>query len=102
MHQVHEVTIRPFGRRYEVWWRGVCIVERSRDPEFDACRALQALGVCGTAEVWREGATAPAMRLDIAWGAERRTEEGERVGPRVAIWKAFSWSDVASREAVAA
>jgi hypothetical protein len=37
----------------------------------------------------------------IAWGAGRMTEDGN-AGPRLATWKAFCRSDLASPEAVAA
>jgi hypothetical protein len=97
---MHKVTIRPVGRRYDVIFEGAVIIEKARDPEFTVCRELQARGLSGTVEFWREGASYPSLRMDIAWAAEHRVEETEKVGPRVAKWRAFSRSDVAPPEAI--
>jgi hypothetical protein len=58
--RMHSITIEPTkldeaGQRYRVNYAGNILVDSSRYPEFDACRALLALGLTGKVEVWRQG-----------------------------------------------
>ena len=53
------------GQQYSVTYLGSLLVESTRNPEFDACRALFARGITGKLAVWRWGAAAPCMMLDI-------------------------------------
>jgi hypothetical protein len=76
--------------RYRVHLDGNILIDRCRDPEFDACCKLHALGMTGTVETWMTGATAPGFRLDIATGAKLATTEGNRRGPRLTKWEPFS------------
>src|SRR5262245_44160807 len=74
MGNTHRIDIEPIGlgqrgQLYLVSYGGAVLVERSRNPEFDACRALLEQGATGRLEVWRRGTTCPALRLDIETGA---------------------------------
>jgi hypothetical protein len=85
---MHRITIEPTnlgegGQRYRVNYAGNVLVDSSRYPEFDACRALLALGLTGKVEVWRPGAAFPAMRIDIERGARLTVSETEDHGPRM-------------------
>ncbi len=89
---IYDVVLKPnpvvgFGqgkRTFKVWFGDELLLLRSTDPEFDACRALQARGLAGKLRVWRDGQSAPDMAMGIGWGAGRRTEDTGRTGPRVA------------------
>jgi hypothetical protein len=54
------------GQRYRVTHNGVTLIEITKNPEFDAARALLARGIVGQVEVWRHGANFPAMRFDVS------------------------------------
>lgn len=64
---------------------GETIVERSKDPEFDACRALLAKGVTGTVETYTGDRAFPSFRLDIEKGAGLTIEDGPRM--RIRAWR---------------
>jgi hypothetical protein len=81
------------GQRYRVTYAGAVLIDGSRNPEFDACRALQAKGITGKLEVWRAGAAYPAMLLDIEAGAGLTVAETDREGPRLVRWRPFSADD---------
>jgi hypothetical protein len=81
------------GHRYRVTHAGTVLIDGSRNPEFDACRALLARGLRGRLEVWRKGAAFPAMVLDIEAAARLTVAETEREGPRFAPWRPFSVDD---------
>ena len=81
------------GHRYRVTYAGTILIDGSRNPEFDACRAMLARGIRGRLEVWRKGAAFPAMVLDIEAGARLTVAETEREGPRFAPWRPFSVDD---------
>jgi hypothetical protein len=81
------------GHRYRVTYAGTVLVDGSRNPEFDACRALLAKGIRGKLEIWRKGAAFPAMVLDIEAGARLTVAETEKEGPRVVRWRPFSGAD---------
>jgi hypothetical protein len=78
------------GQRYRVSYLGSIIIESSRNPEFDACRALLALGITGTLQVWRPGRTKADMRLDVERGAKLTIRETDEHGPRLVRWEPFS------------
>jgi hypothetical protein len=89
---MHSITIEPTklgeaGQRYRVNYAGNILVDNSRYPEFDACRALLALGLTGKVEVWRQRAAFPAMRIDIERGARLTISETEDHGPRMVRWR---------------
>ena len=79
---MHRIDIEPLGlgemgRRYLVRHAGEVLVERSRNPEFDACRALLARGITGRLEAWHQGASYPSMRLDIEKAAKLTVKDGD-------------------------
>jgi hypothetical protein len=78
------------GHGYRVTYTGAVLVDGSRNPEFDACRALLARGIRGKLEVWRKGATFPATVLDIEAGARLTVAETDAAGPRFMRWQPFS------------
>jgi len=65
-------------------------VESTRNPEFDACRILQARGITGTLQVWRVGKARPDMTLDIARASRLTIRETDAEGPRLVRWETFS------------
>jgi hypothetical protein len=60
---------------------------RWRDPEFSACRALLALGINGCLETRWAGSAHASMRLDIANGATRSTQESSTVAARIGRYR---------------
>jgi hypothetical protein len=75
MISVELTALAGVGRQhYRVTYRGAVLVERSRDPEFAACRALMAMRITGTLQTYRRGFLAPAMRMDIERGAKLSVE----------------------------
>lgn len=65
------------GPRYRVHHAGRVLIESTRDPEFDTCRALKALGLTGIVETFGyPGGKTCRMRLDIETAAGLRTAEG--------------------------
>jgi hypothetical protein len=91
----YRITIEPVslgerGRRYRVTYGGSILIEGSRVPVLDACRALLALGITGRLEVWRPGKAWPDMQLEIEAGAKLTVIETEKEGPRFGWWRPFS------------
>jgi hypothetical protein len=58
------------------------LVKSSRDPEFDACRAMLARGITGCLQVWRPNAKYAAMHIDI--------QEGAKLGAAASNVRAFA------------
>jgi hypothetical protein len=90
-HAAHEVVLERVGignrgGRYAVTFRGevICV---SRDPEFAACRELARRGLTGMLTTRWKDSPHPAMKIDIARGAKRRTEETGRDGLYTVRWK---------------
>jgi hypothetical protein len=81
------------GQRYQVAYLGSLLIESTINPEFDACRALFAQGITGKLAVWRRGASAPCMTLDIEQGAGLTVSETDREGPRLVRWRPFAAVD---------
>ena len=77
------------GQYYRVTYLGRLLVESTHNPEFDACRALFAQGVTGKLAVWRRGAAAPCMTLDIERGAGLTISETDKDGLRLVRWRPF-------------
>ena len=89
------VTIEPAalgerGHRYRVTYAGSILIESSRVPALDACRALLALGITGKLEMWRQDKAWPDMQLEIEGGAKLTVIETEKEGPRFGWWQPFS------------
>jgi hypothetical protein len=107
----HKIIIAPIGsigRRGQLYRActsdGAVLVEASRNPEFDACRALLARGITGRMETWRVGCPYPCMHLDIACGAKLTVLENATCSPRLVNWsplteEAISWRSGSTRSA---
>ena len=94
MQLTHRIEIDPIsrgarGQRYQVTYAGDVLIESSCNPEFDACRALLAQSITGKLAVWRRGAAAPCMTLDIERGARLTISETDKEGPRLVRWRPF-------------
>ena len=90
--ELHRVEIEPTtrcrrGQLYRVCHAGRILIESSLVPGHDACRALLALGLRGTLEVWRPGKASADMRLNIVGGAEWTVEESDRLGLRTVRYR---------------
>jgi hypothetical protein len=100
--EIEATTLGERGPRYRVTHAGGLLIESTRNPELDACRKLQELGLAGQLEVWREGKPHPdAVIPDIARGAQLTVDEGDRHSPRLVPWRSrdAAWDGV-SRSAV--
>jgi hypothetical protein len=64
------------GERYSVIFDGKLLVERSRDPECDAARALLALGYTGTLHMLDGKTGRPRTIIDIERAARLCVKEG--------------------------
>jgi len=88
----HTVEIEPTklgkrGQRYRVTYLGKVLIESTRNPDFDACRALLARGITGKLLVRRAAASSHHLAIDIERGARLTVHETDTVGPRLARWK---------------
>jgi hypothetical protein len=70
------------GYRYSVICRGELIVDRSRDPECDAARALLAKGITGKLTMLDGKTGRPRTIIDIVKAARLRVTEESRNGLR--------------------
>lgn len=78
------------GARYRVTREnGDTLIESTKNPEFDACRAFLAEGITGTLEVWRHGKSHPDWRLDIENGARWTVSEPNSGGVTFRKWRPF-------------
>ena len=75
------------GARYRVTYLGATLVESARDPEFEACRVLLAMGITGTLVTYNPGGSVSRMRVDIEHGAKLTTVEKAKDGPRLARYR---------------
>ena len=66
---------------YSIIFDGRLLVERSRDPEFDAARALAARGITGTLTLLDGKTGLPRLTLDIEKAAKLTVREDRRKGP---------------------
>jgi hypothetical protein len=69
------------GYRYSVLFRGKLLVERSRDPECDAARALLDMGHTGKLNILDGKTGRPRTIVDVEKAAQRTCTEGPH-GPR--------------------
>ena len=91
----HTILIEPVtcgvqGQRYRVTYLGRVLLDRVREPLFDACRALAAKGIAGRLEMWRPGRTAPDMAVEIGQGARVAVAETAGHGPVFRQWQPFA------------
>src|SRR5262249_55283896 len=70
------------------------LIKRTKNREFDSARSLLGRGIVGELEVWRHGASSPAMRLDIEKGARLTVEDGDCEGLRFVRWRPLSLDNV--------
>jgi hypothetical protein len=70
------------GARYSVTYLGKTLIESTRDPELEACRALLARGIRGTLLTYSPGSSEHSMRIDIEKGAKLMTIDNVNDGPR--------------------
>ena len=92
--EVYRITINRVGAgaRGELWrveHAGIELIASTREPFFDACRALAALGITGMVEMWHAGAAFPSMRGDITRCATLTVLESAKSGPRLGRWQPF-------------
>jgi hypothetical protein len=74
------------GTNYRVIFRGETLIENTREPIFNACRALVAKGLKGRLEMWA-GEPYPRMIVrDIERGANSMIVEGAKTAPRIVEW----------------
>ena len=64
------------GYRYSILFDGKLLVENSRDPEFDAARALVAKGITGKLTMLDGKTGKPRTIIDIEKAARLTAEEG--------------------------
>ena len=70
------------GYRYSVLFDGKLLVDRSRDPECDAARALVAMGITGKLTMLDGKTGIPRIIIDIEKAAKLRTVEESVKGLR--------------------
>ena len=86
---IEAVSIGHRGQRYRVTHAERVLIESTREPLFDACRALLAQGVAGRLEMWRPGKAHPDMSADIERGAALTVAETAEIGPVIRPWRSF-------------
>jgi hypothetical protein len=86
------------GYLYSVIFDGKLLVERSRDPQFEAARALLAQGITGKLTLLDGKTGKPRIMVDIEKAAQLRTYDDSR-GIGFERWKAFQPLEVAFRSA---
>ena len=74
--RLHPIWVPTGGYRYSVIFRGKLLVERSRDPECDAARALVAEGITGKLTLLDGKTGKPRTIIDIEKAARLTAEEG--------------------------
>jgi hypothetical protein len=74
--RLHPKRVPMVGYRYSVIFRGKLLVERSRDPECDAARALIAKGITGKLAMLDGKTGKPRTVIDIEKAARLTAEEG--------------------------
>jgi hypothetical protein len=81
--RLHPVWVPKVGYRYAVIFQGKLLVERSRDPECDAARALLARGITGKLTMLNGKTGKPRTIIDIEKAAGLRVTEESRDGLRL-------------------
>ena len=84
--RLHPIWVSEVGYRYSVIYDGKLLVERSRDPECDAARALLAKGITGKLTLLDGKTGKPRIIINIEKAARLRVEEGPN-GPRFVKWR---------------
>ncbi len=81
---------------YAVHHMGEVLISRSGDPEHDACRAYE--GPATHIRFFWKDTGKPGLVMPVAWGKKHRTQENERMGPKVVDWEPFPSSGVRDKE----
>jgi hypothetical protein len=87
-HRIDIVFVRcgQGGTHYRVTYRGETLIESTKEPVLNACRALVAMGLRGRLEMWG-GESYPRMVVhDIEQGAKLMVVEGAKTSPRIMRW----------------
>jgi hypothetical protein len=79
--------LHPRSGRYSVIFDGRLLVDRSRDPECDAARALLARGYTGTLHMLDGKTGKPRTIIDIERAAKLTVREDRGTGPRFVKWR---------------
>jgi hypothetical protein len=74
------------GNQYNIVFQGDLILERSRDPECDLARVLEARGLSGTVTMVSGKTGRPRTIINIATAAKLSAEEGPN-GPRLVKYR---------------
>jgi hypothetical protein len=86
-----KARLHPIGKHgvYNVLFDGKLLVENSRVPELDACRALLAMGISGELTLC-DGKTGKRRSIvDIEGAVKLTVEENNTTGPRFRKWRPF-------------
>jgi hypothetical protein len=75
------------GYRYTVLFDGKLTVERSREPELDAARALFAKGITGKLTMLDGKTGVPRTIIDIEKAAKLTVREDRSSSPRFVTWR---------------
>lgn len=78
------------GYLYSVIYDGKLLIERSRDPEHDAARALHAMGLTGKLTLLDGKSGVPRSVVDIERAAKLTMTERIRGGLSAVAWVPFS------------
>jgi len=74
--RLHPIWVPMVGYRYSVIYDGKLLVERSKDPECDAARALLAKGITGILTMLDGKTGKPRTFINIERAARLRVKEG--------------------------
>ena len=74
--RLHPMWVPKVGYRYSVVFDGKLLVDRSRDPECDAARALVAKGITGKLTMLDGKTGKPRIVIDIERAAQLCVKEG--------------------------
>lgn len=77
------------GQRYEVRVDGEVLIERARDPEFEAARVLVEQGRTGMLHTRHAGSSIVSMRIPLAKAAKLTTTDGNHGRPSIRTWTPF-------------
>jgi len=86
------------GVRYRVMHLGKTLVASTRDPEFEACRAMLAKGFKGTLVSYGPGSSVPSVSVDIERGARLAAIENDKDGPKIGRYRRHPSSVVEDAE----
>lgn len=87
---IEALPVAPLAQRqrFRVWHDGRVLIEATRDPEHEACRALLALGLTGQLQTTWCGKKGICAKFDIETAAQFTTSDADN-GTRTVRWKPF-------------